>query len=665
MSPDALGTIAQMEHRRLGDVADLLDGECFVGRDAVLEQFGAALDGRSPVRIFHVCGPGGIGKSALLREVARRSRTSGRSLVDLHGSAVGTTPTDIAEAVRPAALDDGVLFVDDVDAVASLQLHLRDEVLALPSSVVVVLAGRSAPDPLWFERGLDVISTTVALQPLSAAESREVLVLRAVTDPQQLDELVGWAAGYPLALTVAATSIASPGSDAVGGRPVDHQASLGDALLARLGGAELADVDPDVLDVASLVPSVDGRLLSTVLPGHPTKVALTQLRNSSVTERHGSRVVLHPMVRTALRERLRSTDPDRYSTLIVRAADHLRQRTLTEDHRYLLHLAELVEDPSIRVGFDPSSSHYSDRGSDGDLDVLRSVEGIDLPTVERLARWLDAAPEMTVAVRRASGALSALAVVVESGRLPGWAADDPAFGPNIEHATGSGRIGSAAFMGNLGFVEDTTDPGVLAEILRVGNAAILRMVAALPSHVYVSDVERRADGVEAMGYVEVPELRRDVDGREMFTLLHDGGPDGVVGTLYEVIRSEQGVSDSTVPSSLEGPLLAGLRSFLDDSAMSASTLGSGKGAERAATARGAVLAAVDAAFADTDGEQQLRRALELAYLVPGGGHAAARNELHMSRSTFYRHLQRARSVLVERSALEVTTEVATPDVTLR
>ena len=65
--------------------------------------------------------------------------------------------------------------------------------------------------------------------------------------------------------------------------------------------------------------------------------------------------------------------------------------------------------------------------------------------------------------------------------------------------------------------------------------------------------------------------------------------------------------------------------------------------------------AVEVAFADTDGDRRLRRALELAYLEPGGGHAAARDELHMSRSTFYRHLQRARLVLVERTVMAEST----------
>ena len=55
------------------------------------------------------------------------------------------------------------------------------------------------------------------------------------------------------------------------------------------------------------------------------------------------------------------------------------------------------------------------------------------------------------------------------------------------------------------------------------------------------------------------------------------------------------------------------------------------------------------AFGPTEPDQLLRRAIERTYLDPDGGHGIAQRELHMSRSSFYRHLQRARQQLVERS----------------
>lgn len=135
-----------------------------------------------------------------------------------------------------------------------------------------------------------------------------------------------------------------------------------EALLAdRLGGGELSGVDPDVLDVAGVASVVDARVLAAALPGGPVRGGLAQLRDLSTAERLGARVSLHRLLRSAVRARLASTDPDRYRTLVMRTAEHLRHRALTEDHRLLLELADLVEDPELPLSFDPGTSYFPDR----------------------------------------------------------------------------------------------------------------------------------------------------------------------------------------------------------------------------------------------------------------------------------------------------------------
>jgi hypothetical protein len=107
------------------------------------------------------------------------------------------------------------------------------------------------------------------------------------------------------------------------------------------------------------------------------------------------------------------------------------------------------------------------------------------------------------------------------------------------------------------------------------------------------------------------------------------------------VRTEQGE-----PPWTEGDdrawIADALRSFHDDDALRALT-----GGEPSA-ARTSVRTAIERAFGDDDGEEALlRRALEMTYLDPSGGHSAAQRELFMSRSSFYRLLQKARRVLAE------------------
>ena len=71
----------------------------FVGRDEELGRFEQALAGdpQAPFA-FYVCGPGGIGKSTLLRCMADRARAAGRLLVELDGRFVSRDPAEFERA---------------------------------------------------------------------------------------------------------------------------------------------------------------------------------------------------------------------------------------------------------------------------------------------------------------------------------------------------------------------------------------------------------------------------------------------------------------------------------------------------------------------------------------------------------------------------------------
>ena len=129
------------------------------------------------------------------------------------------------------------------------------------------------------------MSAKIVVRPLDNTEGRELLGRYGVTAPADVDQLLTWAAGYPLALTVGANLLGAPPepTSSNGRMGAASGDGLDDLILARLGGREIADVDPDVLDVACLAPAVDARLLAAVLPGRPTRSGLAQLRALSCT----------------------------------------------------------------------------------------------------------------------------------------------------------------------------------------------------------------------------------------------------------------------------------------------------------------------------------------------------------------------------------------------
>ena len=61
----------------------------FAGRRAELALLDRCMAEDSQVSVVHVVGPGGIGKSALLREMARRARDQGREVVSVDGRELG------------------------------------------------------------------------------------------------------------------------------------------------------------------------------------------------------------------------------------------------------------------------------------------------------------------------------------------------------------------------------------------------------------------------------------------------------------------------------------------------------------------------------------------------------------------------------------------------
>lgn len=641
------------EGEGLGDVAARLDAERFVGRRAELAMIDAALEGASSTRLFYVFGPGGIGKSALLRQAGRMATAGGRTVHVLDGRVLPAAADVLEAALEPAFVEPRpVVIVDEMDRLVSLRHELRQGLLTrLPADAVVLLAGRRRPDRAWFEAGLEHLAVEVPLHPLDSADARALLGRYGIDDDDQVGPVLTWAAGYPLPLTLAAR-VVRPGwslppagvADPDRGGPTDDQ--LADLLLVRLAGDELDGIDPAVLEVAAVAPAVDARLLAAVLPGKRTRSAMAQLRELSVSERIGHRTTLHRLVRDAVRTRLRSTEPERYRTLVLRVAEHLRARVAGGEVELAYELADLIENPMARVGFGPSDAYYVGRFRPQDLITLGTVRGaLGTRWWRRYERWCEDHPEQGVPVRHVTGELAAMVISGGLDRLPEPARHEIECGPVYDYARRHGMVEQAVFVNDLTFMHDVPDEVARAEMVRVGNAALIgRSGLSNPRFVFATGETRTADdGTEPFGYEEVPELRRSDDERALRTWMVDFGPGGAVGRVLAMIRAEQGVTGDGEGSDQvdrSAALLVALRSFHDDDVMGQSSLG-----ESAEQARAVVRQAVRAAFGWGEDELLLRTVLERTYLDADGGHAVAMAELPMSRSSFYRHLQRARDRL--------------------
>lgn len=624
----------------ISELANDLDVRRYVCPDVVEGRLSRLLDSSGQTVVLAVTGPGGAGKSAVLRDAARRATGEGYTVIQLDGRHP-ETPEEIAGLVDLP--DRTLLLVDEAETLGAGLHALGHQLTSLPGTTRVIVAARRLPHR-WLPAGLEPLSSRLRLAGLAPPDAEMLLVRHGVSDPRARAAIVDWAHGLPLALVLGASAwAASDRSDAARLAAV-LPGETEDDLIDHLAGPALAHVDPDLLAVTALAGGVDRRLLRDVLPD--AGAGLAQLRDCSFAELTGGRLMLHPRLAESMAARLRTADPSRVEDLTLRIAGHLRSRSVAGDSAALPWLARLVQDPALRSGLAPPvSAHlYGDRARPGDDGPIRGAIEAQWP-----GRWALVAPwltENTHVVRRTDGLPVAVVATLPLARAVDL---DPARALLVDHVLDQARL------------EGRTDRVVLTpfqllladgpsgepdpELVRIRNAiALQRCGVANPRGDYVLDLTGTGveqDVLAAYGYRHLPELDREIHGLPVRVWAADVGPAGIAGLLYDAVATEQG---RPTTAHAGGVLLRALEDFHRDAALAAlpvapSDLTAAAAAERVrAWARQSVTELLA-------GEPALLDLMSRRYLRPGGTHETVMRELFASRATYFRRLRRARELL--------------------
>lgn len=630
----------------LGARLALQDARRFVGRSRELSLIERVLTEEDPgACVVFVHGPGGIGKSTLLREVARRGALAGFDVHTVDGRDFADDPAGLTAALeRPVPSPRPLLLIDGYELIAAVGAGLRATVLpGLPGDARVVIAGRRAPEPGWTSGGWEALTLPLALGPLDDADARALLHRLGIEDGRDNAALVRWARGLPLALAVAAD--AARATDAV-----DLTASLEDdravaqALLTRLAGDELGGADRDVLAVAAIAAAVDARLLAAALPGVDADHAATWLAGLSFATVAGSRIRIHERVAAALRTELRADDPARERDLRRRIGDHLHDRAATGHPALIGELISLIDHPVVRQGFalETGDRYRIDRPRDGDVAIAAAAldaAGTDWwPAIER---FFERAPDRVIVARDAAGALAGFAITVTPASAPGWCDADAVLGPWLAHARAAAPDGNAILWRNTFDLTGAPDSTVVGLLNMVGiQRAGLPNVRLIYGHTEAAD-ERAQALSRAIGAVMIPELTvRDRD-RVIECHLLDHGPGGILAATRALLHQDLGLPAPPARTPAEVAAAAvrdALRAFHDPVALAASPLAHGATVDaRAASVRTMLTQGVDAAFGDSANDRMQAATILLGYF-DGGGHAAAALSLRISRSSYFRRL---------------------------
>ncbi len=423
--------------RRLADVLGEARARLFVGRRAERQMFQSAL-ASAPFRVLWVHGPGGVGKTELLRAFERLCHDRGHASVwtDWGASEQRRTPADGPH--RGPGLDGHaapgrrpVVFIDalgDSGAPGEAGLPLASLLRNVPGDALVVVASRLPPGNAGFETATDSDVRALRLGGFGPAEARAFLSRRGVPEAHHAGALA-LAQGYPFALALVAAGYArslEPGAT------LAAEPALTYALLDRLIGPAVGSKIMDALGVAAMVRVLTEPALAAGLGRPDVQEAFAALRALPAAEPVPGGVRVGGIARDALTAELRWRNRERYDAVRRRLRVHFAEQARAATPESVLDaITGYAATCDVPTGCRPSPC--SPRAADAPMgltplqpavpadhaDVLAAVHTRDgAAEATSAARWAEAQPGGLRTARARGGTLSGFAHVVDVAESP-------------------------------------------------------------------------------------------------------------------------------------------------------------------------------------------------------------------------------------------------------
>jgi len=407
--------------------------------------------------VCFVYGIAGIGKSSLLARFGEECEQLGIGVVAVDCRSIEPTEQGflggLATAVDPtmtfrstadfSALASGrptVVLIDTYEVFRLADPWLRHELLpALGPGVRVVVAGREPPMLEWaVERGQLGGLEVLPLGRLDDDSVRAFVRSAGVEDGPAAAEIARVSRGHPLALRLALEARLAGGEMP----EADAMSQVVDALAS----AFRAGLDEDArraLDAAAVPRRITRGVLAAMLGESAADDALDTLSGLAFVEATSEGLRLHDAVQSAIVERLRALDPERFRHYRAAAWHYLQTETRgvgsNELARSTADLLFLIDNPVVREAMFPTTVHaYSvEPARVEDPHELRSLwHRHDPPdAAHALDLWLERAPGAVRVIRDRSGAVVGCSIVAEWCDIPhSLERDDPVTAAFARHS---------------------------------------------------------------------------------------------------------------------------------------------------------------------------------------------------------------------------------------
>jgi hypothetical protein len=373
----------------------------FVGRTTERTLFQAALEGGDDAfSVLYLHGLGGVGKTTLVRQLSDDAREAGRVVVHVDARMINPTPPAFEEEASAAVETDGVvLVIDTFEQCQALEGWLRTRFLPrLPFNALVVIASRLPPDPRWrTDPDWNTALRVITMRDLTDSDARTLMAARGV--PAQLyPDLLAFAGGHPLALTLASAVAAQQTSELSDWVP---DRDVVETLLAQLVGEVPSQTHRRALEVCALVEVTTEAVLRSAV-GEQAETLFEWLHALPFVESGKYGIYPHDVVRDALTADLRWRDPLGFESLHQRIHGYLLARiraaddsAVLEETRALLYMYRTGSAVAGFVTWSGQGSVYEDNYSpehrETVLQIAHDCESAETAAI--VAFWLDRQPQ--------------------------------------------------------------------------------------------------------------------------------------------------------------------------------------------------------------------------------------------------------------------------------
>lgn len=685
---------------RISDLMKKNQEEWFTGRSRELAMLRRQLAGDTGNwKLVHLHGPGGIGKTSLLRSYIRASgrddvtvtvtaeefRTPIPFLEELHRllSGKGWRPplpegeadSRLAEYLNEqAAARQGLLLIlDSFEECRPIERWLRERWLPMLSvHVRVCMSGRYPLAEEWLrEPGWHGLLHQHRLGPLSRRSVNRYMDLRGIADPYARETIDRFAKGIPLALAMACDTVVQYGMELL------QEDTRKRRMIQSLCGVLLQDLTDSslkrLLDAASLVWRFDQDLLEEMTGRaveDDTFRKLCGLPFITLTDQWGWS--MEDAARDWVRTDLSGRSPETCELYRRRAQLLLQGRFASapaeQKERFIVELLYLHDNEFLRS--------YGFRGSAESLQAeIRHASERDLPELARIYRaWASSIPPFlpdethqesyfravweeepsSFTVFAVGGRLVAFYVLVPfTEAIRTILRSNPIF---LTYAADAPRQ-EKEFLIWLGCAEPDSDASVFGLLLRTLflelAGKLITTLTPLPyfAGIYASLGFKRLLWADSRYTGDTPAVAYQMDFRGMELTEPLTGPSARSEQQAALNRQEvaallkKALSLPPSAESEEGQWMAllGLERIKKRAVQEGSA---------AAGIRKAVSECLDRMNGGTEEEQLQAKTVRLAYLQKVGTHDVVASRLNLSPSTYYRYLKKA----LDRLAQELSAE---------